>query len=148
MHYREVVRMPVWLLALIYFFLLSLVLSIWAALGDRAALISLILTSALLLLIAIKSAMVIEVDSKELKVGKAHIAFEYLGSADDLSVEDMRKLRTRDADPAAYLGIRFWIPTGIRVSVNDSRDSTPYWVISSKNGNQLAKVLNTVTNFN
>ena len=148
MHYREVVRMPVWLLALIYFFLLSLVISIWAALGDRAGLISLICISALLPIIAIKSAMVIEIDSEELRVGKAHIAFEYLENAIELSIEDMRKLRTRDADPAAYLGIRFWIPTGIRVSVVDSRDSTPYWVISSKNCGELAKVLNSVTNLN
>ena len=137
--------MPVWLLALIYFFLLSLVLSIWAALGDRAGLISLIFTSALLLLIAIKSAMVIEIDSEELRVGNAHISFEFLGSAVDLSVEDMQKLRTRDADPAAYLGIRFWTPTGVKVLVNDAQDSTPYWVISSKNGDELVKVLNTVT---
>lgn len=146
MHYREVVRMPVWLLALIYFFLLSLVLSIWAALGDSAGLISLICTSALLLLIAIKSAMVIEIDSEELRVGKAHIPFEYLGSADGLSSEEMRKLRTRDADPAAYLGIRFWTPAGVKVLVNDLRDSTPYWVVSSKNGDALAEVLNSVTN--
>lgn len=146
MHYREVVRMPVWLLALIYFFLLSLVLSIWAALGNVAALISLIFTSALLLLIALKSAMVIEIDSEELRVGRAHIPFEFLGGAENLSIEDMRKLRTRDADPAAYLGIRFWTPTGVKVLVNDSRDSTPYWVISSKNGDALAKVLNSVAN--
>lgn len=146
MHYREVVRMPVWLLALIYFFLLSLVLSIWAALGNVAALISLIFTSALLLLIALKSAMVIEIDSEELRVGRAHIPFEFLGRAENLSIEDMRKLRTRDADPAAYLGIRFWTPTGVKVLVNDSRDSTPYWVISSKNGDALAKVLNSVAN--
>ena len=148
MHYREVVRMPVWLLALIYFFLLSLVLSIWAALGDRAGFISLICTSALLFLIAIKSAMVVEINSKELQVGKAHIPFEYLGSAVDLSSEEMRNLRTRDADPAAYLGIRFWASSGIKILVNDSRDSTPYWVISSKKGDALARVLNSVTNFN
>lgn len=146
MHYREVVRMPVWLLALIYSFLLSLVLSIWAALGDRAGLISLFCTSVLLLLIAIKSAMVIEIDSKELQVGKAHIPFEFLGSACNLSSEEMQKIRTRDADPAAYLGIRFWASSGIKIMVNDSRDSTPYWVISSKNGDALAKILNSVTN--
>lgn len=146
MRYREVVRMPVWLVALIYFFLLSLVISIWAALGNWAALVTLIFTSLLLLLIALKSAMVIEIDTKELRVGNAHIAFEFLGKAENLSIEEMRKLRTRDADPAAYLGIRFWTPTGIRVSINDSRDSTPYWVITSKNGETLAKVLNSITN--
>ncbi len=142
MRYREVVRMPVWLLLIIYFFLLTLVLSIWAALGNNAALGALIAASALLLLIAIKTALTIEIDEKELRVGKAHIAFEYLGSVEALDSEQVRKLRTRDADPAAFLGIRFWSSTGVRVAINDSRDATPYWLITSNNCEALAKILN------
>ena len=142
MRYREVVRMPIWLLGLIYFFLLTLVLSIWAALGNNAALASLIGVSALLLLIAVKTALTIEVDEKELCVGRAHIAFEFLGSAQALDSEQVRKLRTRDADPAAFLGIRFWSSTGVRVAINDHRDATPYWLITSNNSDALAKILN------
>ncbi len=142
MRYREVVRMPVWLLLIIYFFLLTLVLSIWAALGNNAALGALIAASALLLLIAIKTALTIEIDEKELRVGKAHIALEYLGSVEALDSEQVRKLRTRDADPAAFLGIRFWSSTGVRVAINDPRDATPYWLITSNNCEALAKILN------
>ena len=141
MRYREVIRMPIWLLALIYFFLLTLVLAIWAALGDRAALASLITTTALLILIAIKSAMVIEIDSDELRVGKAHIQLKFLGESQSLTSVQMRNLRTRDADPAAFLAIRFWASKGVLVVLNDSRDTTPYWLITSNNGEKLAKAL-------
>ena len=51
--------------------MLSFVLSIWAALGNTPALVALVLTSALLILIAIKTALVIEVDENELRVGRA-----------------------------------------------------------------------------
>ncbi|MDA2962850.1 MAG: DUF3093 family protein [Actinomycetota bacterium] len=141
MRYREVIRMPLWLLALIYFFLLSLVVSIWAALGNIAALASLIATTALLILIAFKSALVIEVDGHELRVGRARIALEYLGAVQSLTSAQLGALRTRDADPAAFLAIRFWSSTGVRVAVNDSRDTTPYWLITSNNSGKLAKAL-------
>ena len=141
MRYREVIRMPIWLLSLIYFFLLSLVLAIWAALGDKAALASLITTTALLFLIAIKSAMVIEIDDDEIRVGRAHIELKFLGEAQSLTSIQVRNLRTRDADPAAFLAIRFWASKGVQVVLNDSRDTTPYWLITSNNGEELAKAL-------
>jgi hypothetical protein len=56
--------MPLWLLTLIYFFLLSLVLSIWAALGDTTAILAFIAVTVLLIFIALKTAMVIEVDGQ------------------------------------------------------------------------------------
>jgi len=146
MRYREVIRMPLWLLALIYFFLLSLVLSVWAALGDKAALASLIATSALLVLIAIKSAMVIEINEHELRIGRAHIDLEFLKNAQSLTSIHVRNLRTRDADPAAFLAIRFWSSTGVRVDINDPQDATPYWLITSNNGEALAKILNSISN--
>ncbi|CAB4702138.1 unannotated protein [freshwater metagenome] len=142
MRYREVIRMPFWLLALIYIFLLSLVLSIWAALGDSAALASLILTTTLLILLAFKSALVIELDENELRVGRAHIEIKFIGAAEPLTKLQVQKLRTRDADPAAFLGIRFWSSTGVRVKINDARDTTPYWLITSNQGDALAKALN------
>ncbi len=134
--------MPFWLLALIYIFLLSLVLSIWAALGDSAALASLILTTTLLILLAFKSALVIELDENELRVGRAHIEIKFIGAAEPLTKLQVQKLRTRDADPAAFLGIRFWSSTGVRVKINDARDTTPYWLITSNQGDALAKALN------
>ncbi len=141
MRYREVIRMPLWLLALIYFFFLSFVLSVWAALGNSAAIATLILLSALLIAIAIRSRLVIEITESELKVGPAHIDLKYIGAVSALNSDAMRKIRTRDANPSAYLGIRFWSSTGVKVEINDQRDETPYWLITSNKANQLVNAL-------
>ena len=141
MRFREVLRPPLWLLALIYFFFLSLVLSIWAALGNSAALFTLIGVTLILLLIYFKGALVIEVDENELRVGSAHISHQYLGQATWCNATTSKMLRTRDADPAAHLAIRFWHPETVQIPVNDPRDKTPYWLITSKEGVKLVEAL-------
>jgi len=141
MRYREVIRMPLWLLAIIYFFLLSLVLSIGAALGNTAAIISLLVSTALLVLIALKSALKIEITDEELRIGRAHIELKFVSSIQTLTATEMATLRTRDANPAAFLAIRFWSPAGVRIAINDSRDSTPYWLVTSKKPLELSKAV-------
>ncbi len=133
--------MPIWLLALIYFFFLSFVLSVWAALGNFSALMVLIFSTALLVVIAIRSRLVIEVTENKLRVGRAHIDLKYLGVATCLDSESMRNIRGRDADPTAFLGIRFWSSTGVKIEINDQRDETPYWLITSNKANQLVNAL-------
>jgi len=141
MHYREVIRAPLWLLALVYFFMLSLVISIWAALGNNAALITLTVVTAALAWIYISTALIIEVDDKELRVGKAHIQLKFIGECVDLDNAAIRVVRTRDANPNAFLAIRFWAPAGIRAEIKDHNDSTPYWLISSNRGSELIKAI-------
>lgn len=136
--------MPVWLIAIIYFFFLSLVLSIWAAIGDTPALISFVVSTLMLALIAVKSAMIIEIDQEELRVGRAHIDVVFLKAAQALSSIEVGNLRTRDADPAAFLAIRFWSSTGVRVTLNDERDATPYWLITSNNADALTSALHSI----
>lgn len=141
MRYREVLRMPLWLLAIIYFFMLSLVISLWAALGDFPALISLIVVTIALMWIFHTTALRIEIDDAELRIGKAHIALEYIGESMDLNEKAIGQARTRDADPNAFLAIRFWVSTGVLFRVKDPRDKTPYWLVSSKKGQKLIEAL-------
>ena len=141
MRYREVIRAPLWLLAIVYFFMLSLVISIWAALGNNPALIALVLVTAALMWIYSATALIIEVNGKELRVGKAHISLSLIGDCIDLDNEAIKRVRTRDADPLAFLAIRFWTPQGIQVAINDTRDSTPYWLISSNAGAELIRAI-------
>lgn len=141
MRYREVIRMPLWLLALIYFFFLSFVLSVWAALGNSAALLTFLALSALLVLISIRTRLIIQVDHSELKVGRAHIELKYIGEVTVLDTAAMKAIRSRDANPMAFLAIRFWSSTGVKVEVIDERDETPYWLITSSKANKLAKAL-------
>ena len=142
MRFREVIRAPFWLLAFIYFLFLSLVIAVWAAIGNQPALITWIVSTALIILIAIKSPLVIEVDAEQLRAGPAHIEVKYLGAATALDGKEMGRLRTRDADPASFLIFRFWRSTGVKVEINDPRDKTPYWLITCKRNAELAALLN------
>jgi len=141
MRYREVIRAPLWLLAIIYFFFLSLVISIWAALGNNSAIVTLVVLSLTLINIYFKSGLSIEVDENELRVGRAHLPREYFGNVTALDNQQVRRVRTRDADPAAFLAIRFWSPEAIQIFVNDARDQTPYWLISTSQPEKLLLAL-------
>ena len=141
MIFKEVLRPPIWVLAFIYFLFLSLVIAIWAAFNNTVALITFITATIAIIYIAFAMRSTITLDGNELRIDRAHIETKYLGKVTILDSEAMRLLRTRDADPAAYLAIKFWAPTGIKIEVIDPRDSTPYWLITSKRGENIAALL-------
>ena len=141
MVFREVIRPPLWVLAFIYFLFLSLVIAIWAALDNRSALISWIAATLGIIAIAIRWRTEITVDEKELHIGGAHIELRYLKEVSALSAQEMRLMRTRDADPAAFLALAFWIPAGVKIVLNDDRDSVPYWLISVRKSEELTRTL-------
>ena len=139
--FKEVIKPPLWLLAFIYFMFLSLVVAIWAALDNRSALIAWIFSTLAVLAIARAARSTIEVTDKELIVGRAHIDLRYISKIEELNTQQMRLLRTRDADPASYLAITFWISTGVKITLQDERDPTPYWLVSCKKSKELTSTL-------
>ena len=141
MVFREVIRLPLWVLAFIYFLFLSLVIAIWAALDNRSALISWIAATLGIIAIASRWRTEITVDDKELRIGGAHIELKYLKEVSALSAQEMRLMRTRDADPAAFLALAFWIPAGVKIVLNDDRDNVTYWLISVRKSEELTRTL-------
>ena len=141
MLFKEVIRPPLWLLAFIYFLLLSLVIAIWAAFDNQGAFIAWIAATLGVVIIALSARSEITLDENELRIGRAHIEVKYLESVELLTKDGMRLLRTRDADPAAYLAITFWISTGVKITLQDERDSTPYWLVSSRKAEELTRTL-------
>lgn len=116
-------------------------IAIWAAFGGFASYISAIVAVLLGVVAVAKSRRVIEVSEGELRVGTAHIPLRYCGEVEMLSTDDFIKARTRDADPAAYFALIFWISHGIKVKITDTRDATPYWLISTKRGEELKNAI-------
>ena len=141
MIFKEVLRPPIWVLAFIYFLLLSLVIALWAAFDNTVAFTSFVAATIAIIYIAYAMRSTITFDGEELRIDRAHIESKYLGKVTILDSGAMRLLRTRDADPAAYLAIKFWAPTGIKIEVTDPRDPTPYWLITSKRGEEIAALL-------
>lgn len=140
--YREVLRPPLWLVLFLAFMLGSLVLAIWAALDSRATAISAAVSLLIILATPIFGAHRILVDTDELRVGRAHIERKYIGAIEEVPTKDFLNLRTRGADPAAYHALIFWVSRGIKVTISDPRDPTPYWLISTKRGAELKRALN------
>ena len=129
------------MLAFIYFLFLSLVIAIWAAFDNSVTFIAFIAATIAIIYIAFAMRSTITFDGEELRIDRAHIDIKYLGEATILDAPAMRLLRTRNADPAAYLAIKFWTPKGIKIAVVDPRDPTPYWLITSKRGEEIAALL-------
>ncbi len=121
--------------------LLSIVIAIWAAFDNNAAANAFAISLALQAAIVHSMTSTIEVRDGELIIKRAHIPLKYLGEVKVISKKDFGFERTRGADPAAYFAITFWISQGLKVEVKDQRDSTPYWLISSKRAEALAIAL-------
>ena len=66
---------------------------------------------------------------------------KYIGEVIALENKAMARIRTQDANPDAYLDLRFWVPNGIKIQINDSRDYTPYWLISTNKADEIIKYL-------
>lgn len=86
---------------------------------------------------------VIEVSADgTLKAGSATLPASALGPALALDAERARALRSYEADPRAFLLLRSYIPTAVRVEIADPADPTPYLYLSSRRPKQLAAVVN------
>jgi len=76
--------------------------------------------------------------------GRARIPLACLGGVEELSPEAMRRACGTDLDGQAYLCLRGWVHTGVRVQVRDRDDPTPYWVVATRRPRDLARALRAV----
>lgn len=121
--------------------LLSLVVAIWAAFDNNAAINAFAISLALQAALVHWMTSTIEVADGELRIKRAHIPLRYLGESTLVPKSEFGFERTRGADPAAHFAITFWISEGMKVAINDDRDPTPYWLISTKRATELAAAL-------
>jgi hypothetical protein len=139
--FREHSPWPIWLWLFLLFLAASLALAFWAALGNRWGAITGLVQVLGLLALSQRSALMIEVSDTQLRVGSARIERKFLGSVEALSSDQMRQWRGPLSDPASFMALRFWIPTGVKIEIKDPKDPTPYWLISSKKAQPLLAAL-------
>ncbi|MFE6753724.1 DUF3093 domain-containing protein [Streptomyces sp. NPDC057684] len=83
----------------------------------------------------------IRVVADSLVAGDAKIPLSALGDAEILDAEGARAWRTHKADPRAFMLLRSYVPTALRVDVIDPQDPTPYVYLSTRDPKGLAKAL-------
>ncbi len=86
------------------------------------------------------SARVVVADD-HLCVGRARVPLDVLGEVRALDAEATRLTAGRDADVRAHLALRPWVKESVRVQIEDPRDPTPYWLVSTRRPDRLVAAL-------
>lgn len=81
------------------------------------------------------------VEADVLVAGRARVPVHLTGAATALDAAGLRQAHGPGLDARAYLCMRGWIPTGLRVDITDPQDPTPYWLISSRRPQRLLAAL-------
>ncbi|MFE9631326.1 DUF3093 domain-containing protein [Streptomyces sp. NPDC006463] len=76
-----------------------------------------------------------------LAVGDARIPVTALGDPEILDAEESRAWRTYKADTRAFMLMRSYVPTAVRVEVTDPTDPTPYVYVSTREPQALVAAL-------
>ena len=129
-----------WLIALLFNLLLAI--TIWGVLDTSRTFLVALASFSLTILVGHRSSYVVSIDENVLRVGKAWIDRKFIGTALPLNREEMRRARGIELNPSAYVELRGWISTGVKIEINDPEDPTPYWLISSKQYKELTSAIN------
>ncbi|MDT9698374.1 DUF3093 domain-containing protein [Streptomyces sp. P17] len=128
-----------WVIAALFGLSLALV---FLPYGLIAALVALTAGTCLAgLRVSTEGSMRIRVTDRLLVVGDARIPLSALGEPQVLQGEEARAWRTYKADLRAFMVMRSYITTAVRVEVLDPEDPTPYVYLSSRTPDRLAEVI-------
>ncbi|WP_338895667.1 DUF3093 domain-containing protein [Streptomyces sp. TG1A-60] len=83
----------------------------------------------------------VRVVGDSLIAGEAKVPVSALGEPEMLDSEEARAWRTHKADPRAFMLLRAYIPTALRIPVTDPADPTPYLYLSTREPERLAAAL-------
>ena len=87
----------------------------------------------------------VTVDGGFLRAGRARIAGFHLGTSSALDPEAARRVSGAEADARAYLLLRPYLKRAVQVEITDPADPAPYWLISTRHPDELARALTKLT---
>ena len=112
-------------------------------LGPAVALGVAVLASVALVVLGWLSAAVVEVTDRELHAGRARIGLDLVSEVEALDAASMRRATGPGLDARAYLCLRGWVRTGARITITDPSDPAPYWLLSTRHPEALARAVGT-----
>ena len=129
-----------------------LVASLWLAVvvavpGLIAWVVTVVAMGLLVLLLVSFGAARLSIADGEFRAGSAHIGATHLGHAQALDAEATRSTAGRDADARAFLLLRPYLKRSVRVEITDPADPAPYWLVSTRHPDELARALSALTEY-
>jgi len=83
----------------------------------------------------------VAVERHELVAGSAHIPVRLLAAPRPLDRDQVRVAMGPGLDARAYVCLRAWVGSAVRVEVRDPQDPTPYWIVSTRHPDALVAAL-------
>lgn len=123
-----------------------LVASLWLALvvavpGPAAWLCTAIALALLAALLLSYGGARVSVGDGWFRAGRARIEGVHLGEVEALDPEQTRRVAGPEADARAFLVLRPYLKRAVKVQITDPADPTPYWLVSSRNPEDLARAV-------
>ena len=106
----------------------------WGAIAGLVAL-------ALIAFALLNSTPTIEVTDESVRVGRATIERKFIGDVTGYRGADAYHQRGPGLNGIAFMCIRGWIDPVVRIEITDERDSTPYWLTSTRRPEELTSAL-------
>ena len=141
MLYRERLTVPVawWVLAVLL--AVSLLAAVGLYLGPVWGLAVFVATLAVAAGLFVSTAVVIEVDDAELRVGRSVIGRSWIAECRPLDAAEAEGRGGTGADARAHLVLRPYVATAVEITLDDPADPVPYWLVSSRRPARLAAAL-------
>lgn len=141
--YVETLRVPLRWWAITTMFWASILLALLVAVPAPAAygIGGVVAGLVLLVLLGYGGARVGVVDGV-FSAGRARIPVTFLRDPEPLDAGQVRAAAGVEADARAYLLLRPYVRTAVRVHLTDPADPTPYWLVSTRHPGTLAAELN------
>lgn len=92
-------------------------------------------------LVSVYGGLTVRAGSDGLHVGDAFLPADAIGTVTALDRVSWRTNLGPDADARAWLRTRPYVGTGVRVTVEDAGDPTPYWLVSSRRPEEVVAAL-------
>ncbi|MGQ0630384.1 MAG: DUF3093 domain-containing protein [Sporichthyaceae bacterium] len=140
--YAERLRVPwVWWLIPV-FFVVVFAVGMNAFVGPFAGIATaLLLTGGVIDALRRYGDLEVAVGPSEFRAGRGRLPLSAVGAVHPLDPDQSRALRGPRADARAFLVLRGYVPTAVRVDVADPADRTPYWYVSTRDPQALAAAL-------
>lgn len=119
----------------------SLALGVARVHGPRDGMVALGIITVVYAVIVVASTPVVAVRASGLHAGRAVLAPEFIGDVRVLNREQTQHAFGAAAHRGAFLVTRAWIPESVIVTIDDSTDPHPYWQVSSRKAQRLARAV-------
>jgi hypothetical protein len=139
--YRERLDAPVIWWAVSAVLVGTLAFAVGYPLGLPAGAVTFLLAGGATVWVLVSAAALVVVSTEHLTAGRAWLPLAATGSVTALDEAQAAALRGTGADARAYLLLRPWVARAVRVDVEDPDDPAPYWYVSTRHPDELARAL-------